>query len=48
MSLCSFHFLLSPVPVGIPTLVIVDRDGKVVTSSARAAISSDPDGVVRS
>ena len=32
---------------GIPTLVILDKEGKVVTSSGRAAVSSDPDGLVR-
>lgn len=32
--------------LGIPTLVILDKEGKIVNGSGRAAVSSDPDGLV--
>lgn len=31
---------------GIPTLIILDKEGKLVTSCGRGAVSSDPDGLV--
>ena len=31
---------------GIPTLVILDKEGKLVTGSGRAAVCTDPDGLV--
>ena len=32
--------------VGIPALVILDKDGKTINASGRAAISADPEGKV--
>ena len=33
--------------VGIPALVILDKDGKTINASGRAAISADPEGKVQ-
>lgn len=32
--------------LGIPTLIILDKDGEVINTSGRVAISHDPDGKV--
>ena len=31
---------------GIPTLIILDENGKVITTNGRGAVSSDPEGKV--
>ena len=48
---CSSFFSLSPIlhPAflpGIPTLIILDEEGNVITTQGRGAITSDPDGKV--
>ncbi len=32
---------------GIPTLVLLKRDGEVITNNGRAAIGNDPEGKVK-
>ncbi len=38
-----FHFIFS----GIPTLVLLDENYKVITEKARAQVIRDPEGKVR-
>ena len=33
--------------IGIPTFVILKRDGEVITTQGRNAIGKDPEGMVR-
>ena len=41
-----YIFDVQHVCAGIPTLVILDKEGKLVNSSGRVAIKIDPDGKV--
>ena len=40
---CCLNF----VSAGIPTLVILDKDGKTITTKGRSAVAADPEGKVR-
>ena len=46
LSLSLPSFINSALQPGIPTLIILDEEGNVITSQGRAAVTSDPDGKV--